>query len=641
MTHVGTRSARRGIADFLLRWGEFLQGSAFPAVVLDVRSEEVRLCNAAARARLGVCPRTLADALPDAGERAALLAAVRRGERAQCPLPEGGAVVGVPLDADGPEGLLLCFPAAPAGELAAPPLVTALVDDADDAFLGVDTSGLIVHANRAARRLLGDALVGGHLALVAPPAALLAASAGDGGAQSFTDREGRRRTLHWRASRARVGDAGEIVAVWGRDVTETHEAELVLALRMRRVAASHQLALAMARGGDVQRMVQLALQHVETLLPVREARVTLLEGDTLRPLAARRDGAPLEGSPRTLLSASPADQARGLRRSVQVPMSDAARYPGLRALEPLGVRCALVVPLQVEEAVFGFLELYSDLRERFLADELELVEQIASMVSASMVRERTLEQMSRHAQTLEKRVAMRNEELNRTQEQLIQAAKLSSIGELAAGLVHELNQPLNVLGGYVELLAEGGLPEAAQGRALDVMGRAVGRMAAMVDNLRNFSRSGAPTMHPVDLEEVVRMARELTAGAPRRGVEIECAPGVRVFGDTTRLEQVVINLVANALQVDGDPVHVRVHTQEGERAVIDVADRGPGVPEALRDRIFDAFFTTKPAGQGTGLGLSVSARIVQEHGGRIEVLDNPGGGALFRVVLPLYRERER
>jgi signal transduction histidine kinase len=172
------------------------------------------------------------------------------------------------------------------------------------------------------------------------------------------------------------------------------------------------------------------------------------------------------------------------------------------------------------------------------------------------------------------------------------------------------------------------------------MDRAVGRMTTMVDNLRNFSRGGGPMLAPVELGEVARMAVELTAGSQRHGVMVDSVDGAIVLGDPTRLEQVVINLVANALQAEGDPVVVKVRYLDADRAFLEVTDHGPGVPSHLRDRIFDAFFTTKPPGQGTGLGLSISARIVQEHGGRIEVDDNPGGGARFRIVLPLHRTRE-
>jgi signal transduction histidine kinase len=416
------------------------------------------------------------------------------------------------------------------------------------------------------------------------------------------------------------------------------ESRADLARRVRRMEAVQAVAMAAGRGLGVVQVAQVALQRVGELLGAREARMSMLEGDTLRAVVCVRNGYPAPADARIVIATSPADHARVQRAPVQVGVDAADRWPSLRLLEAHGIRHALFVPLEVEEAIFGFLEIYG--AAPLSAEDVALAVEAARMVGATMVRERLLEQVARHAETMEMRVALRNEELLRTHEQLIQAAKLSSIGELAAGLVHELNQPLNVLGGYIELLAEGGLDEAGRGRALEVMDRAVTRMTTMVDNLRNFSRGGGPTLAPVELGDVARMAVELTAGSQRHGVTVDSVDGAVVLGDTTRLEQVVINLVANAIQAEGDPVVVKVRYLDADRAFLEVSDRGPGVPDHLRDRIFDAFFTTKPPGQGTGLGLSISARIVQEHGGRIEVDDNPGGGARFRIVLPLYRARE-
>lgn len=427
-----------------------------------------------------------------------------------------------------------------------------------------------------------------------------------------------------------------------------------VATRLRAADREIRLLRAAARFGDVRQAVALAvgrglplielaaftLERLERVLAVRDCRITLLEDDTLRVYAARRDGEPLLAEPRTLLAATPASQARARRAPVQCAVSGSVElYPALRPLDTNGVRAVLYAPLEASEAVFGFLELHQDEREVFLDDEVALAADLARMLATALVRERLVEQMARHAHALELRATHGREELNRTQEQLIQAAKLSSIGELAAGLVHELNQPLNVLGGYVELLREGALGPSAQERALDVMTRAVERMTSLVDNLRNFARSGGPSMEVVDLGRVVTMARELTAGAMARGVSATCPPGIHVLGDANRLEQVFVNLLANALQANGDPIAIEVVALDAERVAVDVRDRGPGVPDAIRGRIFEPFFTTKPPGQGTGLGLSVSARIVVEHGGRIEVDDNPGGGALFRVILPRHGGR--
>ncbi len=525
----------------------------------------------------------------------------------------------------------------------------ALDDSERAAFVLHLPTGDVRYANRAARARFGD--VPGLDALVPTPdtRARLRDDVSGGLPWEGELREGVRASA-MPIRGADGGAEGVFVEVGGPAaggivaVAERLEAAELEVRRLRRAArwrdAEHTVAMAVGQGRPLADVARVALEQLARLLPVREARVSLVEVDTLRVLVGLRDGAVLPAEPRVLLGATPAGTARVRRAPVQRAVADAVgEFPALRALELDGIRAVLYAPLQVAEAVFGFVELHGHERDVFTPEEVELTAVLAGMVATAMVRERVLEQASRHAQAMEMRAALGREELDRTQEQLIQAAKLSSIGELAAGLVHELNQPLNVLGGYVELLREGSLGEKARDRALDVMARAVERMTSMVDNLRTFARGGGPTVTVVDVATVVNMARELTVGALKRGVRVDCDPGLTVLGDANRLEQVFINLLANALQCEGDPVTVTAREVDDERVAIEVADRGPGVPEPLRQRIFEPFFTTKPPGQGTGLGLSVSARIIQDHGGRIEVEDNRGGGAVFRVVLPRHQPR--
>lgn len=627
MTHPGPLVAvSPGLADFLLKWGELLACAEFPAVIIDFHSTRVALVNPAAVTALGSTPAQLAELCPSAEAARAVLDGVATAGRWIGELREGlsGEAVVIRGPGGAAEGVYL---AVIPGEVHVAPLVRSLVEGAESIFLAVDAAGRIAWANAEARRLLDPA--GGFLVCAAPPGALVALNVGAATSRHLIGRDGASRSVAWR--RVELGEG--LRGLWGRDASDAVEIARALELRVRRVGALHDVSGAVARGLPIAQVAALALLRIEELLRVRTVRVTLAEGDTLRPLASRRGGEPVVTEERVLLAGSPASLARG--GPMQRTIEDAQELPVLRSLAVTGVRQALIVPLQKEEqAVLGFLEVYGD-GEPYTVGEVEVVNHIADALSGAIARERLIEQMSRHAAAMEQRIARRNEEIDRTNEQLVQAVKLSSIGELTAGLVHELNQPLNVMGGYVELLLQGAMPEPARVRALEIMGRAVARMTALAGNLRNFSRSEGPLMVPLDLGEVVASARELTAGAVMRGVTIDCPTGIRVNGSATRLGQVVVNILANALQSGGGPVSLCVRVED-DRAVIEVADSGPGVPQALRDRVFDAFYTTKPRGQGTGLGLSVSARIVQEHGGRIEVDEHEGGGALFRVVLPLH-----
>lgn len=205
--------------------------------------------------------------------------------------------------------------------------------------------------------------------------------------------------------------------------------------------------------------------------------------------------------------------------------------------------------------------------------------------------------------------------------------------EIALGLVHEMNQPIQLLAGHLERLREGAPPEWA--RSLVSMERAVQRISLLVLQLRGYSHPGASAPTRVQVGELVAGARDLCG--LRLGVGpgfcLEIEEGLEVEGDAVGLEQVVVNLLLNATQSGTPELGLRAFRRAGE-VWVEVWDRGPGVAAELREQIFDAFYTTKQRGEGSGLGLWISRRILLDHGGNLEVEDNPGGGALFRIRLP-------
>jgi signal transduction histidine kinase len=237
---------------------------------------------------------------------------------------------------------------------------------------------------------------------------------------------------------------------------------------------------------------------------------------------------------------------------------------------------------------------------------------------------------------------------------LLTSARLAAVGELAAGIAHEINNPLAYVGTNLRALRqlwseladakEDGPPEARVERLgeglemLDESLEGVERTAAIVRDVRVFShggREGHERLDPNDLvDRALRMAEiqlRHQARVVRETNEVPLVEGVR-----RELEQVLLNLLINAAQALDGPGTVRVRTAVRDGAVeITVADDGRGIPPELLDRIFDPFFTTKPAGEGTGLGLSISHEIVRRHGGRIDVDSRPGRGTEFRVRLPV------
>jgi|GEM_PF-2537234 len=228
-----------------------------------------------------------------------------------------------------------------------------------------------------------------------------------------------------------------------------------------------------------------------------------------------------------------------------------------------------------------------------------------------------------------------------SERRLMQSAKLAAIGELVAGVAHELNNPLTVVKTVATLLESELDGEAAEdARAIR---EHADRAAHIVRGLLHFARQTPHTRAPTDLNEVVgRVCRFREGGLRAQGVALHTAfaPGLpRTLADASQLEQVVLNLLTNAEQaiVSGEGRgHVTVTTEAGEGTLrFHVEDDGPGIPEADLTRVFDPFFTTRAVGEGTGLGLAVSHGIVSEHGGTIGVRSGAGGGAVFTVEIPV------
>lgn len=227
-------------------------------------------------------------------------------------------------------------------------------------------------------------------------------------------------------------------------------------------------------------------------------------------------------------------------------------------------------------------------------------------------------------------------ELRRTFEQLIQADRLTSLGELSAAVVHEVRNPLASIKGAVEIM-EDGLPEDSSRREFaEIAKREVDRLDRLVKEFLSFARPAKPAVAPADVNEVVRsvlLLVEQRAAGQRVSVEAHLAadlPPVAV--DSEQIKQVLLNLAINALQAMKDGGRLVFRTIRGERegVVIEVEDEGGGVDPAIASRIFDPFFTTKE--QGVGLGLSVAYRIVAQHGGTLAV-SNGARGAVFRLAL--------
>lgn len=274
------------------------------------------------------------------------------------------------------------------------------------------------------------------------------------------------------------------------------------------------------------------------------------------------------------------------------------------------------------------------------ADLAQLAGAINDMASdLEAARAELLEEQGR----LEERVEERTEALEAAQRSLVQQAKLSAVGQLVAGVAHELNTPLTVLVGYSELLLKGDVDGRLQ-EQLETMKNAARSSRRIVQNLLSFSRSTPTKRDAVSLNEVVERSIALRKyGLEKHGiaVRLDLASDLPVlWADFHQLQQVVVNLIGNAEHamhsVDPARRQLEVSTSKvGSGLRLDVADRGVGMEPEVLKRVFDPFFTTKDVGEGTGLGLSICYGIVAEHNGAIEVESEPGQGTRFRVQLEI------
>lgn len=302
------------------------------------------------------------------------------------------------------------------------------------------------------------------------------------------------------------------------------------------------------------------------------------------------------------------------------------------------ISSAISVPLRIENRIVGTLNVNeSHRRKEFAQENVRALRLFADQAALALEKA----QLYRDSQRQLEKLLSVLDELSRTQAQLVHSEKLASLGVLAGGVAHEINNPLMVILGRTELtLMDEAIPSVAR-ENLDTIRQETERIADIVHSLLTFARkSRQEKIEDISVNDVLERTlmlteHQLTLGSVRVAKELDLdLPEIRT--NSGQLQQVFMNLIINAHHAmpDGGELTVRTSALPEDRVFIEIEDSGCGIPPENLDRIFDPFFTTKEEGKGTGLGLSVSRNIVESQGGEIGVQSTVGVGTVFRVVLP-------
>lgn len=319
-----------------------------------------------------------------------------------------------------------------------------------------------------------------------------------------------------------------------------------------------------------------------------------------------------------------------------IHMTDASESPDLlpaarAVVRQEGIHGFVCVPIRSRGRILGALSLGRRTLEPFTEPETALVEAAANQIGLALENAQ-LSSATRH----------QLEDLRATEDQLVENEKLSTVGKLAAGLVHELRNLLTAILGQAEMLLMASADPAKSRERAHVIVKETARATRMLQNLLQFSRPPSTARQACRLADMIRSVLELKSYDLRRDriqvvTEFESVPPV--LADEAQMQHVLLNLIQNAQQAmaahAGDRVLTLRLTATGRTVRLDVLDTGPGIPAEALPRIFDAFFTTKSPGEGTGLGLWLSYAVIERHEGSLRAANRPEGGAVFTVELPL------
>ena len=404
---------------------------------------------------------------------------------------------------------------------------------------------------------------------------------------------------------------------------ETEREQRRLAETLREVAAVLSSSL------DRERVLALILEQLSRVMAYDSASIMLLNGAVLDIAAAR--GFRADHQWNTALRPESLAHIRAvLEQKSPVIIADTEatsgweRFPGSEY-----IRSWLGVPLLVQERAIGLLNVDSAQPHFYTQAHVELAMTFANQAAIAIENARLYADLGQ-----------RMADLRQTQVQLVQSAKLAAVGQLAAGVAHEINTPLTTILLYTRALMRHAAADSEFHHDLTVIANETRRAAEIVRGLLDFSRQTQLQRQLVDVNQVLRetlaLVRRLIAQHRITIEELYASDLPQLYLDVNRMKQVFLNITTNAVDAMPTTGNLTLITERrGAEVCISVHDTGVGITPENMAHLFEPFFTTKPVGRGTGLGLSVSLGIVQDHGGRIEATSQPGVGSCFSIFLPV------
>ncbi len=302
-------------------------------------------------------------------------------------------------------------------------------------------------------------------------------------------------------------------------------------------------------------------------------------------------------------------------------------------------RWCVALPLSLRGEAVGVFSLSGHERVELGEDTLEALQLIAEQVAIATANAQLYAETRELAQDLERRVEERTRELRETQEQMMRSEKLAVATQLAAAIAHEINNPLQSMRLYLELMAENQANGTLEQKYFDVVQEQVDRIAGIVSRLlEQLYQPTEETITAIDLNAIITDLVNLFDRQLRDShitLDLELCPTLpTIMGARNGLRQVCLNVLLNAIESmpEGGTLNIS-SSRQGDRVCLTIADSGIGIPPDEVSRVFDPFYTTKQ--HGTGLGLTVSYRTIQEHGGDLAIESEPGSGTTVHVVLPV------